>query len=405
MKYDIFISYRREGGYETAKHIFDLLDRDNYKVSFDIDTLRNGDFDIELFKRIDECVDFIIILNKGVFDRCFKLEKKNDWLRNELAYALKMGKNIIPIMLNGFNEFPENLPDDIAKVVRKNGPKYNQEYFDAFYEKLKSDFLESKPLKKQLDNNDYSKIIGIKNPILQGILDNMILVEGGDFMMGSNEDAVEGVPEWKDNEKPIHRRKVDSFYICRYQTTQKQWKEVMGAYSYLDFKGNDNLPAEKISWNNAQEFIDKLNLMTGLHFRLPTEVEWEFAAKGGVKSKGYRFSGSNSADDVARYNKLFLTMGPHIVGSKCSNELGIYDMSGNVEEWCSDFFKPYPNSSIEFQKFSDKLKSYRVYRGGSWNYKSFRCRVTNRGSSLPDVSYFGIGFRLCMDIENKKTSR
>jgi len=147
MAYNIFISYRRSGGFETAKHLYDLLTRDGYKVSFDIDTLRNGDFDVELLKRIDECTDFIVVLNQGAFDKCFNLsiDKKNDWLRNELAYALKKGKNIIPIMLDGFAEFPNNLPEDICQVSCKNGPEYNQYYFDEFYNRLKERFLHPSP--------------------------------------------------------------------------------------------------------------------------------------------------------------------------------------------------------------------------------------------------------------------
>ena len=147
MKYDIFISYRRNGGYETAKHLFDLLRHDGYMVSFDIDTLRNGDFDKELLKRINECQDFILILNKGVFDRCINqaVDISHDWLRNELAYAIMRGKNIIPIMLADFDGFPENLPADISRVAYKNGPIYNLNYFDEFYAKMKKDFLSVKP--------------------------------------------------------------------------------------------------------------------------------------------------------------------------------------------------------------------------------------------------------------------
>jgi len=143
--YDIFISYRREGGIETARHLNDLLIHDHYNVSFDIDTLRSGDFDAELLKRIDECTDFVLILNKGALDRCVNTDKKQDWLRNELAYALEKKKNIIPVMLDGFTEFPENLPADIAQVATKNAPKYDQYYFDDFYRKLKKDFLQTSP--------------------------------------------------------------------------------------------------------------------------------------------------------------------------------------------------------------------------------------------------------------------
>lgn len=148
-KYDIFISYRREGGYDTAKHLYDLLTRDGYKVSFDIDTLRNGDFDTSLLKRIDECKDFILIIDEHSFDRTLDphFNPNNDWLRQELAYAIKKGKNIIPIFLNGVKGFPKNLPSDIKGVSKKNGPEYNRYYFNDFYTKLKSHFILSKSIK------------------------------------------------------------------------------------------------------------------------------------------------------------------------------------------------------------------------------------------------------------------
>lgn len=137
-KFDIFISYRREGGFEVAKHIKDLLTRDGYSVSFDMDNLMNGDFNTELLKRVAECEDFILILDANVFKGTLEgREKQKDWLRMELSEALRHDKNIIPIMLDGFSEFPDGLPQDIAAVRYKNGPKYDKVYFDAFYEKLK----------------------------------------------------------------------------------------------------------------------------------------------------------------------------------------------------------------------------------------------------------------------------
>ena len=133
MKYDIFLSYRRDGGFSTAKHLFDLLSKDGYRVSFDIDTLRSGDFDTTLLNRIDQCKDFIIILDAHAFDRTLSqsISPKQDWLRIELAYALKKGKNIIPIFLDGFSFPPINgdkdeLPDDIKSIRSKNGPIYNK---------------------------------------------------------------------------------------------------------------------------------------------------------------------------------------------------------------------------------------------------------------------------------------
>ena len=145
-KYDIFISYRRKGGFETAKHLYDLLSRDGYSVSFDIDTLRNGDFDVALLKRVEECTDFILIVDEHAFDRCLDstFDRNKDWLRCELAHAILLNKNIIPVMLSGVHSFPDNLPEDIAAVTKKNGLKHNIEYFDSFYKRLCDNFLESK---------------------------------------------------------------------------------------------------------------------------------------------------------------------------------------------------------------------------------------------------------------------
>lgn len=143
MKYDVFISYRREGGYDTAKHLNDLLVRDGYKVSFDIDTLRNGDFDTQLLERIEHCKDFILIVDEHAFDRTLdpEFDPKKDWLRCELAHALKHNKNIIPVFLSGVSGFPDGLPADIVNVTKKNGPKYNRYYFNDFYKNLKKRFM------------------------------------------------------------------------------------------------------------------------------------------------------------------------------------------------------------------------------------------------------------------------
>lgn len=152
MKYDIFISYRREGGYDTAKHLYDLLDRDGYRVSFDIDTLRSGSFDTQLYERIDQCKDFLLIVDPHAFDRTMdkSADPKSDWLRCELSYALKQDKNIVPVFLQGVSKFPENLPEDVSAVAKKNGPEYSRYHFNAFYKELKSRFLLSKPRKKNL---------------------------------------------------------------------------------------------------------------------------------------------------------------------------------------------------------------------------------------------------------------
>ena len=154
-KYDIFISYRRNGGFETAKHLFDLLTKDGYSVAFDIDTLRNGRFDEKIYDLIKNCSDFVIILNKGVFRRTCNpfVSKQKDWVRLELEYALQLGKNIIPIALSDFS-FPWYLPEELKVIKYINGPQYTKEYFDDFYCKLKK-FL--KPGNKNFLQNGISK--------------------------------------------------------------------------------------------------------------------------------------------------------------------------------------------------------------------------------------------------------
>ena len=157
------------------------------------------------------------------------------------------------------------------------------------------------------------------------------------------------------------------------------------------FKGSD-LPVETVSWDDCQTFITKLNQLTGKTFRLPTEAEWEYAARGGNQSKGYKYSGSNTIDDVAWYydNGGSKT---HAVGTKQANELGIYDMSGNVWEWCSDWYDSYGSSS-QTNPTGAASGSYRVLRGGSWNYNAMFCRVSLRSGYYPDYGNDGRGLRL-----------
>lgn len=226
--------------------------------------------------------------------------------------------------------------------------------------------------------------------------DNMIFVQGGAFQMGSN--------DGDSDEKPIHPVTVSDFYIGKYEVTQKEWKEIMGNNpSY--WKG-DNLPVEQVSWYNAVEFCNKKSEQEGLQkcysgsganikcdftkngYRLPTEAEWEYAARGGDKSRGYKYSGSNTIADVAWYNYNSGNK-THQVGSKQANELGIYDMSGNVMEWCWDWYNEnyYSKSPSNNPQGADS-GSYRLLRGGSWLHLDSYCRAADRNYDHP---YFGSG--------------
>ncbi|MEZ4888107.1 MAG: SUMF1/EgtB/PvdO family nonheme iron enzyme [Chitinophagales bacterium] len=216
----------------------------------------------------------------------------------------------------------------------------------------------------------------------------MVFVEGGSFDMGSNK---------MDREKPIHKVTVPSFSMAQYPVTQKQWTAVMGD-NPSHFKG-ENLPVENVSWEDAQKFIEKLNQKTGKKFRLPTEAEWEFAARGGNKSKGYEYAGSNKLEEVGWFDKNSKQQTQE-VGLLKPNELDIYDMSGNVWEWCEDdYHENYDNAPDDGSAWIDESRnSSRVLRGGGWSFNSVYCRVAYRDRNSPYSRYSSFGFRLAYSL-------
>ena len=217
----------------------------------------------------------------------------------------------------------------------------------------------------------------------------LVKVEAGTFTMS----APDG--ENYSNEKPHTATLTRDFYIGKTEVTQAQWKAVMGNNpSY--FKG-DNQPVEQMTWNVAMEFCEKLNAMgkapRGWKFTLPTETQWEYAARGGKKSRGYKYAGSNDVGEVAWYggNK------PHPVGMKKENELGLYDMSGNVWEWClDDYQKDNSMAKPEFDRGNDRGGSLRVHRGGSWGDGARYCRSAFRNFVVPSLRDGHLGLRLAL---------
>jgi len=240
-----------------------------------------------------------------------------------------------------------------------------------------------------LQKENSSLKLKVDSALKSSLTIEMVYVEGGTFQMG-NYNGLE-------DEKPVHRVTLSSFYIGKYEVTQSYWKAIMGN-NPSHFANCDNCPVENVSWIEIQEFILKLNQQTGKNYRLPTEAEWEYSAKGGKYSKGFNSSGSNNSSLVGWQNKNSGGM-PHKVGTKQSNELGIYDMTGNVWEICSDWLGDYSNIS-QTNPTGSFSGFMRVQRGGCWSTSPDYCVPTTRGFWGPDFGEHYSGFRLVLPVNH-----
>lgn len=232
---------------------------------------------------------------------------------------------------------------------------------------------------------------------VNGVSFTMIPVEGGTFLMGA---TAEQGSDGSEREKPVHQVTLDTYFIGQTEVTQALWMAVMGSNPSHFIA--DTFPVENVSWEDCQVFITTLIQLTGRSFRLPTEAEWEFAARGGNESQGYKYAGGNNIDNVAWYsgNDSWPTRGTeaygtHAVATRMPNELMLFDMSGNVHEWCQDWYSGYSADS-QINPTGPVSGTNRVYRGGSWYFDEWFCRVSFRNSTTPSYRSYGIGLRLAL---------
>ncbi len=234
--------------------------------------------------------------------------------------------------------------------------------------------------------------------VVRNLIANMVRVEGGTFQMGAQSADLAGSnydPDAQSNESPVHEVTLDDYYVGKFEVTQREWRVVMG-YD-LDWSEqygkDDDFPAYNVSRSEALRFLEKLSAMTRLPFRLPTEAQWEYAAQGGSRSLHFRFSGSDNADDVAwHYENAGEIL--HKVGGKHPNELGLHDMSGNLWEWCSDAYGPYP-ATPQINPLAGSGSQF-VLRGGAWTYLPVYCRTVCRNAYDDTAASVSVGFRVAL---------
>lgn len=389
--YTIQLIARNAQATDTLSKSFEICDS-TVIIDKDVDTDGDGIVDSE-----DECPDKRgIVQNKGCPKGIVKWQKEIDIFYSNVLEAMKTKVAAQTDNVALVEDYKKRLSDARLKKIdelKKINPEINDWLVGLFKIEANELLLElrKKIIKESIDAQPTDPTTSADCPSCP----EMVFVQGGTFEMGCTEEQ----SNCKDDEKPVHSVTLSDFYIGKYEVTQQQWQNIMGD-NPSSFKGCANCPVESVSWNDIQDFIIKLNQRTDRNYRLPTEAEWEYAARGGQKSKMYLFAGSNDADTVAwyYYNSANKT---EEVGTRISNELGIYDMSGNVWERCQDLYGIYPSTAQTNPRGANN-GSFRVIRGGSWDFNPRYCRVASRSRSGPEFSGSSGGFRLVHSSADKQ---
>lgn len=333
---------------------------------------------------------------------------ESEHIANEVDTAFARKIDIIPFNIDG--AIPN---DEFGYYLRRmqwinaidNYQEKIPELISALYHKLgkTSDYKDDESPSIEPGEVKMPSVIAIKDSNLQpfmvnGVSFNMIHIEGGAFQMGATEE--QGEDFW-DSEMPVHNVELTGYAIGQTEVTQELWVAVMGSNPSNNTSDLLN-PVECVSWNDCQKFIKKLNALTRQHFRIPTEAEWEFAARGGNKSQHFMCAGSSHIEEVAWFSNNSYGSS-HSVATKAPNELGLYDMNGNVWEWCHDWFDRY-QYALQQNPTGPSSGEFRVIRGGCWNGPAKSCRVSNRWYNSPSRYDRYLGLRLALTPYNERNS-
>lgn len=437
MNHDVFISYSSQD-IEAAQAICHVLEQNEIRCWMAPRNIPPGsDYGDVIDDAIKSCKAVVVLYSEKA--------ASSPWVTGELNVAFEEQKTIIPlrldktplkgqtrVMLNQrhwidaypdyktkFNDLVKAVALAVGKDVQLDSPPVKpSEHFKKYRKPIIFGIIAVIVLgliivlypfiARQMHSCVYDKqglhvnikgLTSLQEDALTSILDDMVLVDGGTFVMGNTPEMKDYLTEQDSLSVNPHDVELDNFYICKYEVTQKQWRAFLPTDGRC-IKDGDNTAMDMLSWEDAKAFADTLSAITGLQFALPTEAQWEFAARGGNKTHRYIFSGHAWDATEVGWTSFEKLTSAHEVGGKRYNEMGIYDMTGNVSEWCSDYYEPY-SSERQVNPNGPSKGSNHVLRGGDFRIDNlYDMKVSTRYFDAPFVNRKGAGLRLVINFKN-----